>query len=186
MKMKLIWRQIETWLEANAPKILEDVAGAATATDIEDAEKQLGCRLPRALRDSYLIHNGSIDLGLFDGWDLLPLKSVVDTWKFLKGLQKQSILDMDGETNSDFVKPVWWHERWIPLFHDRCGNNLCLDLVPKRGGKRGQLVSYYHDADDRFLIADGLESYLRLFADRLSANRYFVNKRGTLTLKEDE
>ena len=56
----------------------------------------------------------------------------------------------------------------------------------QRDGKRGQLVSYYHDECKRHLIADGLEFYLQTFAENLAANRYRVDKYGTLKLKQDD
>ena len=184
--MKKIWRQIEIWLEANTPEVYSALAKPATERQIEDAEKHLGVKLPRAVKDSYLIHDGTKYETLLDGWEILSLKNAVDAWKFLKELFDEGTLDVDCRTDSEFIKPVWWHERWIPILYDRCGNYLCADLAPQRGGKRGQIIAYYHDEDKRYLLADGLENYLRDFAENLAANRYQTNKYGSVELIENE
>jgi len=89
MTMMKIWQKIETQLAANAPKTFESLAKPATEKQIEFAEKQLGCRLPRVVKDSYLIHDGSSDSNLVEYWQMLSLREVIEAWKFLKSLQKQ-------------------------------------------------------------------------------------------------
>ena len=185
--MKKIWRQIETWMAANAPEIFGSLAKPATEEQIEAAEKQFGAKLPRHVKDSYLIHDGTNNETLLDGWEMVSLENAVDAWKFLKNLQTDGDFgDGDCRTDSEFIKPVWWCERWIPILYDRCGNYLCADLAPQRGGRRGQIIAYYHDEDKRYLIATGLENYLRDFAEKLAANRYQTNKYGSIELKEDK
>lgn len=183
--MKKIWKQIENWLAANAPEIYKHLDQPATEKQIEAAEKQFGAKLPRVVKDSYLIHNGTKYETLLDGWELLSLENAVDAWKFLKGLQTDGTLDVDCRTDSEYIKPVWWHERWIPILYDRCGNYLCADLAPQRGGRRGQIICYYHDKDKRYLIADGLENYLQDFAEKLAANLYQTNEYGSAELREE-
>ena len=142
--MKKIWKQIENRLEANAPEIYESLEKPATGKQIEAAEKQFEAKLPRAVKDSYLIHDGSKYETLLNGWELLSLENAVKAWVFLKGLFTDGDLDVDCRTDSEFIKPVWWHERWIPILYDRCGNYLCADLAPQKGGRRGQIIAYYH------------------------------------------
>lgn len=185
--MKKIWQQIEAWLEANAPKVYKSLAQPATERQIETAEKQFGVKLPRVVKDSYLIHDGTKYETLLDGWELLSLKDAANAWKFLKGLHTDGDFgDNDCRTDSEFIKPVWWHERWIPIFYDAAGNYLCADLAPRKGGRRGQIIAYYHDDDKRCLIADSLENHLRDFAENLAANLYQTNKYGSVELKEKD
>jgi len=72
------------------------------------------------------------------------------------------------------------------VFYDACGIYLCLDLPPRKGGKRGQIICYYHDEDKRYLIADGIENYLRNFAEKLAADRYRTNDYGAIELKDND
>lgn len=106
--LKRIWRQIEMWLAENAPEILKTLAQLATRAKIAAAEQQIGCRLPRAVQDSHLIHDGTKYETLLEGWELMSLENAVDARKFLKGLQTDSDFDVKCKADSEFIKPVRW------------------------------------------------------------------------------
>lgn len=182
--MKQTWNRIESWLAQNAPQVLETLSPAATDEKIIWAENQIGCRLPPALKDSYLLHNGATSPGLFGAWEWLSLELMVDAWQFLKKLEEQGIFkDIEGRPNSSVIKPLWWHERWIPFLYDACGNYFCLDLIPNRGGKRGQIISYYHDDARRCLEATSVKRWLEDLAHDVVAGEFAIDEDQSLFRK---
>jgi cell wall assembly regulator SMI1 len=175
--MKRTWSRIEKWLAQNAPQISETLSPAATDEKIVWAENHIGCRLPPALKDSYLLHNGATSPGLFGAWELLSLELMVDAWQFLKKLEEQGVFKVvAAQPNISFIKPLWWHERWIPFLYDGCGNYFCLDTIPNRGGARGQIISYYHDDARRRLEAKSFKQWLEDLAHGLEAGGFAVDE----------
>ena len=56
-----VWRQIDEWLLANALDVHANLRAPATAAELDKAESELGRRLPAALREAYLAHDGMAD-----------------------------------------------------------------------------------------------------------------------------
>jgi|GEM_PF-5220509 len=63
-------------MDAQAPNVY------ASREQIATVEAVLGVRFPADVVASYLVHDGQLrEYGLFDGWSLRSLKSIVRTWR---------------------------------------------------------------------------------------------------------
>lgn len=169
--MKDLWQRFETWLSAHAPHLLGNLREGATREQVAAAEAILGVRFPKGVIDSYRIHDGQkltrYKGALFGGCPLLPLRTMVQHWSVLKGLHDRGEFEgVRGHPNGP-IRDDWWNPRWIPLTSNEAGDHpVCLDLAPGTGGRRGQVISWWHDDPNRCLLGP---SFRRWFASYLAA-----------------
>jgi cell wall assembly regulator SMI1 len=70
------------------------------------------------------------------------------------------------------IRTEWWHPKWIPLTADGGGNHRCLDLAPRRGGRMGQIISWWHDDAGRIVMARSFTRWLDDFAEELETGEW--------------
>ncbi|MEZ0373270.1 MAG: DUF6707 family protein [Candidatus Sericytochromatia bacterium] len=185
--MQKSWKTIEDWLGAKAPKLLSALRPGATEAEIKQAEAKMGIKFPKEVRASWLIHDGIGRNGPFflDGHTLLSLEDMVSDWRVCQELLDEDFAEDDNQNVHDAIRPRWWQTGWIPLTADGMGNHFCLDLAPARAGKKGQVISFWHDDDARELIAANFKDYLGGFAKSLSKGDYLWSD-GRLVRKNEE
>ncbi len=71
----------------------------------------------------------------------------------------------------------WWNPKWIPITYDGAGNQDCLDLDPDINGNYGQIITLWHDCDDRELVAVNFRSWLEKIAEDLESGVYIYNQK---------
>ena len=172
--MQAIWHRIETWLAAHAPPLLASLQAGAQAEEIRRTETVLGVTLPADVKASYRIHNGQAagSPWLLEEGELLSLADIERGWGSWKELADAGVFaDAPGKPSGP-IRADWWNPRWIPITHDGSGNHLCLDLAPAPGGTPGQLITVWHDDDQRRLVAPSFSAWLTQLADRLEAGIY--------------
>lgn len=177
------WNRIETWLAARAPQVLASLRPSASEEQIAFLEALIGARLPDDARQSFARHDGSGDFGLVNGNELLSLEGAHGEWSFwVDFVEGGEAEDFQAEPGAG-VRPGWFRAGWIPLTYDGAGNHACLDLDPDVGGSVGQVIEFWHDANDREVVAPSFGAWLSKFADDLEAGAYKVDeKRGWLEL----
>lgn len=122
----------------------------ATDTEIKAFEKRLGKKLPEDFTD-YLTSN-DIAMAFDNGFFAMSFKQIVDEWNMMKeqldgGLFDEKLKALNKKEKShwegDYIKKVWWSDKWIPFAKDKQGNTKCIDLDPGKKGDKGQVVSVY-------------------------------------------
>src|SRR5256885_571286 len=90
------WERVAAWLHANDASGKLALPAGASPEELAEAEAALGMTLPGDLRESYLTHNGSNRIWLFEGGCLMPLTgqavrpralrayNVVSTWTSMR------------------------------------------------------------------------------------------------------
>ncbi len=179
------WKRIELWLTTNAPEALEYLKGPATEDAIGRAEAKLRLKLPDDVRASLLVHDGSAnptsDYGIAEGFVLYSLDKVIKTRELMHRLRASGDIpaSLDREAEPDpGVRPVWWHDNWIPVAANTSRVLVCVDLDPAPGGSFGQLVLYISDTSDRKVIAPSFAAWLERIATRLES--------GTIVARRDD
>ncbi|SRR5258708_25640677 len=176
--MQTTWKRIESWLAANAPKILNDLLPGATDEQFRSAEKLLGVEFPDDVKTSYNIHNGQQGLTapLIGEWQLLSLKDIVSQWEIMKDLFDAGKFNNVTSTPIGPIKTDWWNVKWIPVAYNGAGDLYCLDLDPALGGDVGQIISFWHMEDRRERLAKNFQEWLQGFADDLEDGKYKLEK----------
>ncbi|MGQ7889177.1 SMI1/KNR4 family protein [Paenibacillus sp. WC2504] len=170
--MKLLWERLENWLKDHAPEILDDLNPGASESEILALETNLGFKLPDDLKESLSIYNGQSGKSkwLVAGWELLSTKRILEEWEVWKDLyDSESFIDYDVEPQGGIAN-VWWQPAWIPLTYNGCGDHHCLDLAPANRGKNGQIISMWHDSDERKVLAEGFKQWFGYLVQTFESN----------------
>ena len=116
-----------------------------TEAAIEQAEAELGERLPDDLRALYLESDGI-------QWKDEKLDLI---WP-LADLLKQN---REFRSNDDFRELYMSFDQLLFISDDGCGNQFAIRMLPEPSG--GQVYEWDHESDDRIWRAGSLEDYCR-------------------------
>jgi cell wall assembly regulator SMI1 len=183
------WAAIEAWLATNAPSLRKSLRPAAADAAIDKLQSKLGRTLPADFVESLRVHDGqksSADDGLMPMADdpilgempscrLLSVAEIAREWAMMKELH-----DM-GEFAGQKTRPAkgvgrdWWGPGWVPLADNGGGDYFCLDLAPARVGAAGQVIVFFHDMDERPLVAKSFRRWLNELASDFEAGKYTMD-----------
>ncbi|AWM40444.1 hypothetical protein C1280_27970 [Gemmata obscuriglobus] len=165
------WSQIEQWLAANVPAAVPMLPPGASAAAFARAEEVLGYALPQEVKEFLAIHDGSANLWLHDRGEFMSLDDILTAW--------DQEFDLWGDGSNDEwanpqgpIKKKWFTRKWLPILDARTGDHVCVDLDPPKGGKRGQLIAWYHDGGPTEVLALSFGALLAGFVAELAAGRY--------------
>ncbi|TYJ55037.1 hypothetical protein B9479_004260 [Cryptococcus floricola] len=158
-------------LALSFPELLETFNGPVEPMLLSTFESELGCPLPRAVRDSLTIIDGqdfsatsnvSGNGGLFYGLHWLPLEEVMREWAFWRAAEHDPNVSENKAVLATMasVPPLWIKTRyackgWIPLLSDRAGNYVGVDLDPGTNGSWGQVILFGRDFDRKCVLWGG-------------------------------
>jgi hypothetical protein len=104
---------------------------------------------------------------LFDIWRLLSVDELRENWQTLTHLKEAGEFDGIVTRPNRKVREGWWRRGWIPIATDEMGDFLCIDLDPMERGTGGQLIAFWHDDDERPVVAAGFLAWMRKAAREL-------------------
>lgn len=180
--MEHIWTRITSWIKTHAPQLLELLQDGASEEQINELEKALSIQLPDDVKALYRLCNGqsSFDYGLLNGNEFLSLERIRDEWTVWKDLLDAGDLITDDDIESDRIdteiRQVWWHPKWIPFTYNGGGDHDCLDLAPAKEGVQGQIISMWHDDEERKLLAPGIREWLQQYAEQLESGQIIFSE----------
>lgn len=179
-----VWKRIESWLEANAPALLEQLRPGVDQEEFERIQKKFPFDLPEDIKTSYMLCNGSSNPSFLAGHDFLALKRMYSEWQGMNELGFGDDLPNVGQARGP-VKPLWWHDRWVPFGANIDGDLLCVDMDPEPGGKSGQVVCFYNDHPEREVLSQSFALWLDNLAQDLEEDFYVLDQHGNLRLAEE-
>jgi cell wall assembly regulator SMI1 len=171
--MKNNWIALESWLSANWPEGLTSLNPPATDKQISDLERELGFRLPADFVECLKIHNGQCEqLPFFDRMYFLSCEAILTEWRVWKELLDGG--DFNGILSSpeDGIKNDWWNTKWIPFTHNGSGDHLCIDADPSASGSVGQVITMWHDMDQRERVSASFGDYFAAYVAGVLAGDY--------------
>ncbi len=160
--MKKLWKNLIDALAEHAPEILETLQPGATQAEIKALEQHLGVTLPDDYRAFLELCNGAsedAEYGFYDG-ELLSVSSIKFQWGIWQKLLQDGTFEGTKSRPGKGVRGDWWNSKWIPFTHDGGGNHLCLDLDPAPGGHVGQVITMWHDTQERELMYPSFMAWL--------------------------
>ncbi|MEX3748347.1 SMI1/KNR4 family protein [Lysinibacillus xylanilyticus] len=195
--MKKLWSKFENWLELNCPEIVESFNEPAAETEIAKAEQKMGITFPNSFKELLLIHNGQRNeypeqrfeyVGAIGNYELLTIEEIVDTWETMKELLDNKVFEDFDEVEA--LGPVkeeyWWNPRWISIATNGTGDDICIDLDPAEGGTVGQVITFWHDWEERKVISRSLEEWFGEITKCLEDGTYkLIEEDGELVFNND-
>lgn len=173
--LEATWDRIHRWLAAHAPDVLASLGPPATDEQFRQAEAALGVGLSDDVKACYRTHNGQPKFHtappIFRGghrWH--DLAEMARYWETLHDLRGE-FAAVKGRPRGP-IRKDWWHAKWLPLSRDAAGDLHCLDLFPLKRGSVGQVIYWYHDDDERFVVAKSLPEMLAQFAGELERGEF--------------
>jgi cell wall assembly regulator SMI1 len=150
----VVWAGIEAWLRAKAPRTFRTLNPPANADTLADLERRLGLELPGELTASMRRHNGADNTLVGPGFSFPGNFHLLDADTVAATAAVGASLRRDDPQAAEY-----WHEAWIPVAGDFCGDRLFYDTRRRRPFGT---VFYHHQIDGPFGGAwDSLEDLLR-------------------------
>ena len=178
------WNRIASWLQSNAPAVLERFQAPVTLEQLDTLAAQLNVALPDDFKAFYSIINGTApdrdSSGIFpscDEWDdmafgPLALEQIVQEWEMQKELlESGNFVDLKPNS-SEGIASDWWNVGWIPFADNGGGDYYCVDMAPTDAGTKGQIITHSHESGEHKLLATSLTDYLNDLANSLDASAF--------------
>jgi cell wall assembly regulator SMI1 len=150
----------------------------ASESEINRVEEEIGLIFPQSFKKLLSIHNGQKDegIGVIGNYYLLSLEEILETWKTMKDL-----LDKDDFSDFEPLEPIgpvkknyWWNPKWISIATNGFGDDICIDLDPDTGGNIGQIITFWHDWEERKVISTSLEEWFTDILSKLEDGTYQI------------
>lgn len=163
--MEDFWKKVEIHLKKHDLEGYNTLNSPALDQDLEVLENSIGCKLPEDFKSSLKIHNGQKNFAdtLFDGDLLLSTKMIADEWQIWKDLLDDGDFEGFNSEPQEGIKDHWWNALWIPITYNGAGDHICIDLDPAIGGKKGQIITMWHDHGERKILAPGFTEWFARF-----------------------
>jgi cell wall assembly regulator SMI1 len=144
--------RLDRWLRANRPGYYAHLQPGVTEAQLDRLNARFSIALPDGFRQLYRWRNGH---------DMHSSESLQHNLMFssLEDIARIKEL-MDSMIGSDFEDPRWWRRSWVPFLENGAGDHWCLDLLAEDGGRPGQVITFYHDWDQRPIRFPSLETWL--------------------------
>ncbi len=181
--------RLDAWYAAHLPPDRYKFNPPAAEAQIEEFERLVGFRLPRAYHQLYRWHDGENDdrWGHVYGLPLVPLHTAASEWKtwnqVLDDFKGNRYELRGGAWPEGAVDPAYINSRWIPLTIDGSGNSIGLDFDPWPRGRIGQVIIYGRDEDVKVVLAESLGKFLEWIAGLLEGGNFRLDGEGEEKLR---
>lgn len=147
-----IIRQIDASLAQSRPDYYKRLNPPVGDKALHNFQKLLPGELPATFRELYQWKNGQdpeCSENFVENWMFTPLQEIISI--------KEMLDDMIG---ADFDEPEWWSRGWVPFLSNGGGDHLCINLTGEVVGEPGQLLTFWHDWEDRTIEFSNMEGWL--------------------------
>jgi internalin A len=170
------WKFYTDWLKAKLKTYFDLLNSGASDEEIEKLENYLGVMLPDDFKILYKLNNGdnkinveNIYMGSFLGFEFLSIDRIISIhsdWK------QYTVEDYYGSSfPENCIKIQYTNTNWLPIFADSGGNYVGLDLDPDTKGTYGQIINFGRDEDNKFVIANSLDSFLEFIKTKIQSGQ---------------
>lgn len=160
--MKDILIKLDHQLSALRPEYYQMLKEPLNIRRIYYLQKKYKVKVPADIKALYKWKNGQLE-DCYDAFVnnamFIPLSEALET-----------AAEFTAMIGSDFDQENWWHNQWIPLFHNGGGDYICYDCGGLFTGQAGQLIVFRHDVPDRHVIAPTLSSFVSKLTEFYDTN----------------
>ncbi|MGC4090159.1 MAG: SMI1/KNR4 family protein [Polyangiaceae bacterium] len=182
-RLQRAWQRIERGVAAfDVPRArLADGAGEPELAALEQAA---GFTLPQEAKALWSAHDGQIsaELGLAAGFHFVSVSEagkILRDWRDVRTRLGVGLTDLDRVCSShprDAIQQRYSLPGWIPLLRDDEGNCVGVDLEPGPSGKRGQVINFGRDEEEKHVLFDDTCELLEWLADEYDAARIVFDR----------
>lgn len=145
----------------------------ASTADVKLLEGKIGLQLPRDVKESYLVYDGSKGSAIFpNGYYLLTLAEIAKEHAIWTELLRKKSFAKSIAKPSGPIKLAWWNEKWIPVTASGGGDHDCIDMDPAPGGSIGQVIEFSHETGPLRVQSKSFSAWLTNFANDLKNGKY--------------
>ncbi len=177
-EMKKNWSFYTDWLQSKLPQYAKLLNSGTSDDVIAKLETYLQLSLPEEVKELYRMNDGDnssnvedVYVGTFLAFEFLSIERIIEVhndWK-----QFNNLFDDQEYSGSSFpegaIKIQYTNEKWIPIFKDGASNYIGIDLDPDANGTKGQIINFGRDEDDKFVIANNLNSFLEYIKTKIQS-----------------
>ncbi len=167
--MTTTWTEFEKhFTELTKPK--QPWGTPPTTDQIRAFEEAAGVSFPEDFV-AYLSACDRPDSGLCAPWFFMSLEIMRSNWQTQKNLIDKGLAGSptpDSQRDAG-IKNDFYNLKWIPFIHDGSSDFHCIDLDPAPGGTLGQVISYFHDRDDRKVLAKSITEYFQTLTKEIGS-----------------
>ena len=165
-RLDVAWERYVVAIEKGYRLFRIHLGKGASPASLAATEKAIGFTLPEDLRHLLSRNAGGDDCFVLPGWDLFSPDRIITEWRIWEALRSTEFVPEGNacEPEGPVLGDEWWRLGWIPFCGDGGGNHLCLDLDPASGGSVGQVITLWHDAPERQVIAPSLTEFIEIIA----------------------
>lgn len=174
------WEKFKTVVEKSFPEFVGALNPGATKNELIEFENSINVTLPEEFIDLYTFSNGqndTVNAYLF-GMEFLTLNRVkkaydveIDVMEALAGEG-----DMCSSYPENHIKCAYCNPKWIPIFSGGGGSYIGIDLDPDINGKIGQTINFGTDDEDKIVLADSLDKFIKLCTEKLEKGDFIKYK----------
>ena len=200
-QMSGLWSRFQAWLDREGASSSLHLNTPATPHDFYLLQESLSegdslFELPASYAASLACHDGQdweSVTGILGRWYLLDASAVFREWRDQKemmecglysGAKYNSSRKAAAAAHPRICSDYWFHPRWVPIACSR-GRNLggdliCIDMAPVLSAHRGQVIMYFTESAERFVIANSFGEWIERIVNDLERGVYrFDSGRGT-------
>lgn len=175
--------RLEAWLAEHAPAIHATLRPGASEAELDALETATSLTLPEAFLTLYRWHEGQDwSVGGVFGLDFLSLERVSAewrTWADIGGNPEWEDLNEDMASlavshPAGAIQAAYTTPGWLGFLADGGGNSVGLDFNPGPAGTAGQVITFGRDEEEKYVLADSLDAFLREYLHRLETGRVTV------------
>lgn len=155
------------------------LAKPATQKELDEVEKITGLIIPQTLKDLLSITNGGGNetysgKGLMCAFELLSTQEIISYWNFFNGNIEKDVYQKELLNSNLYGKSR------LPFAHDGSGQHLCIDYMPEKKGKMGQIIYLpCAEPEPMSVIFKDFDEYIDFVIESLNSSRLKIQDERT-------
>jgi cell wall assembly regulator SMI1 len=145
-------KALDEQLKTLRPEYYAQLQPGLSNEQIQALQEKHNITLPEDLIELYKWKNGQQNdcyEAFVNNSMFIPLESALET-----AVDNTEMIGLDFEIEN------WWHKDWIPVFNNGGGDLICYDMGGIFTNNPGQLIEFWHEDNDRNIIAPSLITFL--------------------------
>lgn len=172
--IKELWDEYEEWCNENYKlnsKLFNEPAGEKKLGELSN----LVGDLDYDFKELYSIHDGEASgCGMFFGFTFLTIDEIIDEINFMVPDNSYR----GTSTPSECIKISYYESGWLPIAADGSGNFIGIDYSPDVNGKRGQVINFGRDENNKYVLSENLKEFFQTLINQIDEKKVLNSDEG--------